>query len=67
MPGHVLAPTDRGELHVLRSNREQADILHTYSVGERGTWTAPALVDDALLIKDGDTLVRWKIPTGTGS
>lgn len=67
VPGHVLALTDRGELHILRSSREKCEILHTYSVGDRGTWTAPALIGDSLLIKDGDSLSRWKIPSGTGS
>ncbi len=62
VPGHVLALTDRGGLQVLRPSRETCEILQTYSVGDRGTWTAPALIDDSLLIKDGDHLVRWKIP-----
>lgn len=61
VPGHVLALNDRGELQVMRSSREKCDIVKTYEVGQ-STWAAPALVGDALLIKDGDRLVRWEFP-----
>ena len=64
VPGHVLALNDRGELHVMRTSREKCDILRTYPVGDNGTWTAPALTGDALLIKDGDVLVKWRVPAG---
>lgn len=60
VPGYVLALNDRGELHVLRSSRDKCEIIRTYKVGS-STWTAPALVEDSILIKDGDRLVRWKI------
>jgi outer membrane protein assembly factor BamB len=62
LPGHVLALTDRGLLQVLRANREKCDIVRTYQVAEDGTWTAPALVGDALLIKDRTHLARWRLP-----
>jgi hypothetical protein len=62
IPGHVLALTDRGLLQVLRANREACDIVRSYRVAEDGTWTAPALVGDALLIKDRTHLELWRIP-----
>ncbi len=62
IPGHVLALTDRGLLQVLRANSEACDIVRSYRVAEDGTWTAPALVGDALLIKDRTHLELWRIP-----
>ncbi len=62
VPGHVMALTDRGELHVMRSSREACEIVKTYELGTRGTWTAPALVDDGLLVKDGRELSLWRFP-----
>ena len=62
LPGHVLALTDRGLLHVLRANREACDIVRSYRVAEDGTWTAPALAGDALLIKDRTHLECWRLP-----
>ena len=49
---------------VLRANREKYDIVRSYRVAEdgSGTWTAPALVGDALLIKDRTHLELWRIP-----
>lgn len=61
VPGHVLALTDRGELQVLSSSDQACEVVQSYSVGDRGTWTAPALIEDSLLVKDGDHLVRWRI------
>ncbi|MEM0968759.1 MAG: PQQ-binding-like beta-propeller repeat protein [Verrucomicrobiota bacterium] len=61
IPGHVLALTDRGKLHVLRSHRDQPEIVRTYDVGSNGTWTAPALIGRSVLVKDGDELVRWRL------
>ena len=63
IPGHVLALTDRGALHVLRANPQSCDILITYQVAEDGTWTAPALVGDALFTKDLKHLTQWRMPT----
>ena len=62
IPGHVLALTDGGLLQVLRANRQAFDIARSYRVAEDGTWTAPALVDDALLIKDRNHLALWRLP-----
>ena len=62
LPGHVLALTDDGLLRVLRANRDAIDILRTYRVAEDATWTAPALVDDALLIKDRKHLALLRLP-----
>ena len=35
---------------------------HGWNIRLNGTWTAPALIDRSVLIKDGDELVRWRIP-----
>jgi len=67
IPGHVLALVDHGQLHVLRAAGESTSILRSYRVGEGGTWTAPALVGDALLIKAGNELARWRFPVGGAS
>jgi outer membrane protein assembly factor BamB len=64
LPGHVLALTDDGRLRVLRANRKACEIVQTYRLAEKDTWTAPALAGDALLIKAGDQLVRWRLPNG---
>lgn len=64
LPGHVLALTDDGTLRVLRANREKFDVLRSYQVAEHSAWTAPALVGDDLLIKDGKHLVLWRLPGG---
>jgi outer membrane protein assembly factor BamB len=62
LPGHVLSLTDGGMLQVLRHNREACEIVRSYRVADDGTWTAPALVGDALLIKDRTHLTHWRLP-----
>jgi hypothetical protein len=62
IPGHVLALNDRGQLHVLRSNRQKYDVVKTYQVAEDQTWTAPALVGTDLLIKDLKHLSLLRLP-----
>lgn len=62
LPGHVLGLTDRGELHVLRAAGGSSKVLRTYRVAEGDTWSAPALVDGSLLVKERDHLVRLRWP-----
>ena len=64
VPGYVLSLTDRGSLQVLRCGGEHGEVVRAYSVGEKGTWTAPSLVEDSIFIKDGDELSRWRVPQG---
>ncbi|MEN8694588.1 MAG: PQQ-binding-like beta-propeller repeat protein [Akkermansiaceae bacterium] len=66
LPGYLLSLTNDGLLRVLRANREKYDVLRTYRVAEDKTWTAPALVDDALFIKAGDHLTVWRFPRDEG-
>ena len=67
LPDHVLALTDDGLLRILRGSREKFDVLRSYRVAEDKSWTAPALVGDSLLIKDGDDLSVWRFPVGESS
>ncbi len=62
LPGHVLALTDRGELHVLRAGGGSTKVLRTYQVADSETWGAPALVDGSLLVKERDHLIRLRLP-----
>lgn len=61
LPGHVLALTDDGLLHVLRADGKATTIVREYRVAEDETWTAPVLVGDTLLIKDRTHLALWRL------
>lgn len=65
LPGHVLALTDDGSLRVLRANRQAFDAIRTYQIAQDGTWAAPALVGDALLIKERNHLSMLRLPDRT--
>jgi len=60
--GHALVLNDRGDLQVLRANRERCEVVRRYQVAEDATWAAPALLGDALLVKDRTHLALWRFP-----
>jgi outer membrane protein assembly factor BamB len=62
LPGNVLALTDDGLCRILRGKGGSYDVARTYRVAEDQTWTAPAVVDDMLLIKDLAHLTLWRLP-----
>ena len=61
IPGHLLALLNDGQLQVVSANGEQFKKLTTYQVSDQSTWAPPVLLEDAILIKDSNTLTRWSL------
>ena len=60
VPGYVIAQTNSGEIQVFRANSEKYDKVVSYEVSDSETWAAPVLLEDGMLIKDHDTLSRYR-------
>jgi outer membrane protein assembly factor BamB len=63
--GAVLALTSEGELWVLDASADSLTRLAEYQVSEGdSTWAHPAVADDRILIKAGDSLTLWRLDCG---
>ncbi len=58
---HVLFLTDEARLIVVDAGADTYAPVAEYSVADSPTWAHPAPVGDGLLIKDHETLTRWRI------
>ena len=64
-PGHVMALTDRGQLHLIAANPKAHQRMASWKVSETPTWAPPVLLPNGqLLIKGKDTLTCWKLSGG---
>lgn len=61
IPGHVVALVNDGELKIIAAGGDRFETVASYRVGETSTWAHPVLLDDGVLVKDGQTLVRWSL------
>ena len=59
IPDYVVALLDKGEIRILRANKNQYEVAKSYSVSD-DTWAPPVLLNDGFLIKDKSTLVFWR-------
>ena len=57
-PNLLLLTTD-GELIVLRRNPEKYDELRRYRLGTSPTWAHPALLGDAIVVRDAESIAVW--------
>lgn len=62
VPNHVLALVNNGQLLVVSTKSDSYQKKATYRVASGETWAPPVLLNDGLLIKNRDTLTRWKLP-----
>lgn len=49
------------ELTIARANEQKYEVLKKYTVAESPTWAHPAILGDAVLIKDASTLAYWRV------
>ncbi|HVS14769.1 MAG TPA: PQQ-binding-like beta-propeller repeat protein [Thermoanaerobaculia bacterium] len=57
----VLVFRDDAGLEVIAAAAEGHTVLATYAVGESWSWSHPAVLGHALLVKDYDVLRRWEL------
>ena len=59
-PNLVVLTTD-GELIVLRRNPDKYDEAHRYKLASSPTWAHPALLADAIVVRDAESLSVWTL------
>lgn len=59
-PNLVVLTTD-GELIVLRRNPEKYDELRRYKISSSPTWAHPALLGDAVVVRDAESVSAWAL------
>ena len=59
-PNLIVLTTD-GELIVLRRNPDKYDEAHRYKVSSSPTWAHPALLADAVVVRDAEFLSVWAL------
>jgi outer membrane protein assembly factor BamB len=57
----LLLLTSDGEMIVAKKHAAAFSAVATYTVADSATWAHPALVGQALLVKDAETLALWRI------
>ena len=61
VPGHVLALLAHGELRIIAAKAEGYEKVASYRVAEEETWAPPVLLQNAILVKDKQSLTRWSL------
>lgn len=62
VPGYVAALLNNGRFRVFRADpRNGYARVAEYRVSSTATWAPPVLLNDSLLVKDRDTLMRWSL------
>lgn len=61
IPGHVVALADKGDLKIIAAKGKDSEVIASYRVSETPTWAPPVLLQDSVLVKDLETLTRWKL------
>lgn len=61
IPGHVVAMVDTGELQIIAAKGKDSEVIQSYRVSEQPTWAPPVLLEAGVLVKDLNTLTRWKL------
>ena len=56
---NLLVLTTDGELIVLRRNPEKYEELRRYRLGTSPTWAHPALLRDAIVVRDAESVAVW--------
>lgn len=62
IPGYVVVLLSTGELQILPVGAEEYRPVARYQVADSPTWAGPVLLTDGVLIKDHDSLTRWRFP-----
>lgn len=60
-PGHVAALIDDGHLRVIKASGERYEVVASYRVSEKPTWAPPVLLRNGILVKDRESLTRWRL------
>jgi hypothetical protein len=58
----LFALTAAAELVVSRPGAGSFEPVATYTVAQSPTWAHPAPVSDGFLVKDLESLTRWRLP-----
>jgi outer membrane protein assembly factor BamB len=58
---YLLALTTDGELIVLRRNPEKYDELRRYELSSSPVWAHPALLRDAIVVRDAESIAVWSL------
>jgi outer membrane protein assembly factor BamB len=61
IPGHVVALADKGELKIIAAKGKDSEVVASYDVSDTPTWAPPVLLQNSVLVKDLQTLTRWKL------
>lgn len=57
----LLALTVGGELLVIDVEAEEFVVQHRFEVAEKPTWAHPLPLTDGLIVRDSDSLMRWRL------
>ena len=60
-PGHVMALTDRGQLHLIAANPKVHQRMASWKVSETPTWAPP------VLLPNGQLLIKARTPSPAGN
>ena len=63
IPGHIVALLDDGRLQIMEARGAESKKVAEYKVADSPTWTAPVLLEEGILIKDRQELIRWSFTT----
>lgn len=58
---NLVVLTTEGELLVLRRNPDKYEELRRYKLSTSPTWAHPALLSDAVVVRDADSLAVWTL------
>jgi outer membrane protein assembly factor BamB len=58
---NLVVLTTEGEMLVLRRNPDKYDELRRYKLATSPTWAHPALLSDAVVVRDADSLSVWAL------
>ena len=61
MPDHLVALMNDGELKIFSAAGKDTKQVASYRVSGKPTWAPPVVLGDGFLIKDQNTLARWKL------
>ena len=65
VPDHVVALINDGQLKIIAASGEKFETVASYRVAESETWAPPVLLENAILVKDKQTLTLWTLPGST--
>jgi outer membrane protein assembly factor BamB len=61
LPGHVVALINDGQLKIIAARGDRLETVASYRVSDSSTWAPPVLLKSGFLVKDSQTLTRWKL------